>query len=256
MKNFGIVMSVAIVVCMALGVDGLAKEPAKPNPFKQKLNNVKPLELPAKCAVLVAQAPATEKEMATVQVIDASVTIHPAATPAVVGAIAKAVPEMAGIAAARAVMLQPKLAAAITKAAAAAAPAEAGRIVYSVCRSAPGSYKTVAAAAASAVPAAGSEILGALTLAIPALKPFIQDAAAEAKGDQATVGAVLDQAGKLAQPAMTTDDLDPFGSAATMPVMAPPRIGLPFVSLSGTPTETDPSQSGEVLPGGRDYARP
>jgi hypothetical protein len=109
----GILLSVALlVVCNSFG-----KEAPKANPFSKILTAVPAAELPAKAADLVSQAKPVDRQEATINVVKAALGINPAAAPAIVGAIARAVPEMASIAAGAAAAEQPKQAAAIAKAA-------------------------------------------------------------------------------------------------------------------------------------------
>ena len=91
-------------------------------------------------------------------VVKGAVGINPAAAPAIVGAIARAVPDMASVAAGAAAAEQPKQASAIAKAAAAAAPSKAGKIVTAVCRAVPNEYRNIAVAVSQVVPASGKEI--------------------------------------------------------------------------------------------------
>ncbi|MBN2506753.1 MAG: hypothetical protein JXQ71_08670 [Verrucomicrobia bacterium] len=253
MKKF---ICFAMSVLTAASISVQAKEEAQVNPYAASLSLVKPLDLPIQCARLVSQGEKSAQNTRAVQLVEAAVATHPTSTPAVVGAIARAVPELAAVAAARGCALQPKMTAAIVKAAASAAPNEAGRIVYSVCRALPYQYQTVANAASAAVPALGSEILGAITLAVPEMKPYVLEAAARARGDAATVPNVLASAATSAGTTRVARLAESAVVASAMPVMPPPRVGLPFVPLSGTPGEITPDSSGEVPEGGRDYATP
>lgn len=243
------------VACFGAGV-AVAKETVPPNPFTETLSGVPAAELPAKAAQLVSDAKASAREATTINVVKAAVGMNPAAAPAVVGAIAQAVPDMAAIAAGVAASEQPKQAALIARAAAAAAPSKAAKIVTAVCRAVPSDYRAIANAVSEAVPAAGKEIVKAVGAALPNLNPYIEQAMTSYSGSVPTVAGVLDQATKSAASATTAPDI----AAGTAPVMSPrsrgPTIGPPYISLSGTPTNVIPGNSGEVPPGGRNYAAP
>src|SRR6266566_9255458 len=79
-----------------------------PNPFKETLSGVPPIELPAKAAQVVKETKASQRQTATINVVKAAVGINPAAAPAIVGAIATTTPEMASAAAGAAAAAQPK----------------------------------------------------------------------------------------------------------------------------------------------------
>src|SRR5436305_217739 len=100
------------ILCLAT-IPCLAKDDPKPNPFRNTLKQIPAAELPAKAAQLVKAAKMAEREATTIDVVKAAVEMNPAATPVIVGAIAKAVPEMAALAAGTAAAQQPKQAAAI-----------------------------------------------------------------------------------------------------------------------------------------------
>src|SRR5438105_15166952 len=102
--------------------------------FQAALSRVPAVEVPARAAELVEAAKADERGLTTIEVVQSAVRLNPTAAPAIVGAIAHAVPAMASIAAAAAAQEQPKLASAIAKAAAAAAPTQAGKIAAAVCK--------------------------------------------------------------------------------------------------------------------------
>ncbi len=233
---------IAIIALSVVGLgapSAIAKDGPKPNPFIETLSSVPAAELPARAAQLVKESKARAREATTINVVKAALGINPAAAPALVGAIARAVPEMAPVAARTAAAEQPKQASAIAKAAAAAAPSQAGKIVAAVCRAVPKEYRSIAIAASEAVPDAGREILNAVASALPDLKLSIEKTLANYGGNVPFVGNALDQATKLSQNESR-----------------PPTIGPPYIPLSGTPANIDPSTSGEVPPGGRNYARP
>jgi hypothetical protein len=242
------------VACLGASV-AMAKETVAPNPFKETLRSVPAAELPAKAAQLVSEAKAAAREATTIDVVKAAVGMNPAAAPAIVGAIARAVPDMAPAAAAAAAAEQPPQAALIAKAAAAAAPSKAAKIVTAVCRAVPSDYRAIANAVSEAVPSAGKEIVKAVGAALPNLNPHIEHAMISYSGSVPTVAGVLDQAAQSAASATAAPD-----AATPAPVMGwnsrGATIGAPYIPLSGTPTNVTPGTSGEVPPGGRNYARP
>jgi hypothetical protein len=149
---------------------------------------------------------------------------------------------MAPVAAGTAAAQQPKQASAIAKSAAAAAPKMAGKIVVAVCQAVPNDYRNVAVAVSQAVPGACKEILNAVAAALPDLKAFIEKALAGYESNVTSVATVLDSA--------KTDQTNPA------PLARGPSVGPPFLPLSTTPANIPPSGSGNVPPGGRDYAAP
>src|SRR5437879_10102937 len=93
-----------------------AKDAPKINPFKETLKSAPAAELPARAAQLVQAAKSPEREAVTINVVRAAVEINPAAAPAIVGAIARSVPDMAAVAASTAAAEQPKQVNAIARA--------------------------------------------------------------------------------------------------------------------------------------------
>ena len=223
-----------------------AKDSTTPSRYQSALEGVPAAELPAKAADMVKQVKARDWANTTVGVTKSAVTINPAAAPAVVGAIARSVPDMAAVAAGTAAAEQPKQAAAIAKAAAAAAPAKAGKIAAAVCRAVPNDYKAIATAVAQAVPGSSKEVLQAVASAVPELKPGLEKALASYTGGTMNVAAVLDQASASKDGSGISSGPPPRG----------PTVGPPFIPLSGTPASISPATSGQVPTGGRDYAHP
>src|SRR5437588_5017535 len=105
MKN---IVLLALGLCCLGALNSLAKDDAAANPFKATLASVPAAELPTKAAELVAAAKRHNRETTTISIVKASVELNPAAAPAVVGAIARAVPDVASIAASIAAAAQPK----------------------------------------------------------------------------------------------------------------------------------------------------
>src|ERR1035438_5279424 len=156
------VVTIALSVALLAACNSFGKDAPQTNPFNQTLAVAPAAELPAKAAELVAQAKSRDRQTTTINVVKCSVGINPAAAPAIVGAIARAVPDMAAVAAGAAAVEQPKQAAAIAKAAAAAAPSKAGKVVAAVCRAVPNNYRNIALAVTQVVPDAGKEIVTAV----------------------------------------------------------------------------------------------
>ena len=237
-----IVLSVAFLgACNSFGNDA-----PKANPFNEILSAAPAVELPAKAADLVLRAKARDRYAATLSAVKGAVGINPAAAPAIVGAVARAVPDMASVAAGAAAAEQPKQASAIAKAAAAAAPTQAGKIVAAVCRAVPNEYRNVAVAVSQVVPSAGEEILRAVASALPDLKPSIDKALAGYGGNVVSVTATLDQVFSPAAPVL----------AGTAPMARGPSVGPAYVPLTTTPANVTPGTSGQVPPGHRNYATP
>jgi hypothetical protein len=224
-----------------------AKDATPPNQYQQLLETIPAPELPAKAAELVKQTKSRDRATTTTTgVTKAAVSINPAAAPSVVSAIARALPDMAAIAAGAAAAEQPKQAVAIARAAAAVAPSKAGKIVVAVCRAVPTEYRSVAIVVAQTVPGSSREVLKAVASAIPELKVAVEQALADYSGNSFSVAAVLDAA--IASKDGTGTAKGPFPRG--------PTVGPPFIPLSGTVRTMTPDTSGEVPTGGRNYARP
>jgi hypothetical protein len=170
LKNTVIV--IAAVACASV-ISASAGQPSATNPYLAGLSTVSSAELPGRAADLVSQASAKQAQETTIEVVNAAVSLNPAAGPAIVGTISKSVPDMAAIAASTAASMEPDQASAIAGAAAAAAPSEAAQIVEAVCRACPAAYQSVAIAVANAVPGKDKEILASVAAAIPSLKDLI-----------------------------------------------------------------------------------
>jgi hypothetical protein len=243
----------ALSVVFLTAGPAFGKDTTAANPYKPTLAAVPAAELPAKAANLVQQAKARERQTVTLNVVKAAVAVNPAAAPAVVGAIARAVPDMASVAAGTAAAEQPKQASAIAKAAAAAAPAKAGAIVTAVCRAVPNEYQAIAVAVAQAVPGAGKQIVEAVAVALPNLKGPIEKAMASYGGNVASVADTLAVAGRISTVAETSRAESPAGGGS---VARGPAVGPPYIPLTTTPGNVTPGTSGQVPAGGRNYASP
>jgi hypothetical protein len=274
------IASILLSVAFLAAGNSFGKDVPQANSFNEVLAAVPAAEMPAKAADLILHARSRERQVTTVNVVKSAVGMNPAAAPAIVGAIARAVPDMASVAAGAAAALQPKQAAAIAKAAAAAAPPKAGKIVTAVCRAVPNEYRNIAAAVAQAVPGAGKEIVNGVAAGLPSLKPAIDSTLADCGGNVVSVADTLDRATtKVSLASLTSDPAAPMvptlsanspvrvpksssaqrsgiSSAQESPVVSGPTIGLPYQPLTGTPTNVTLGTAGDVQPGGRNYAEP
>jgi hypothetical protein len=259
------IVAIVLSVAFLTAFNSFAKDASKASPFNETLAAAPAAELPATAADLVTQAKSRDRQATTINVVKSAVTINPAASPAIVGAIARAVPDMAPTAAGTAAAQLPKQAAAIAKAAAAAAPSKAGKIVVAVCRAVPNEYRNIAVAVSEAVPGSGKDILNAVAAALPGLKPGIEQTLATSGGNVASVGTALDQAARIspapsgaagyaAVPAVTATG--PGSGGVLAPMVRGPAVGPPYIPLTTTPTNVTPGTSGIVPPGGRNYAQP
>src|SRR5204862_7861363 len=105
MKRFAILgLGMAFLATSAC----FAGDDSQANQYAVSLTSVATAELPARTAALVKEAPAKEREAATVTIVRTAVKLNPAAAPAIVGAVARSVPEMAAVAAGTAATVQPK----------------------------------------------------------------------------------------------------------------------------------------------------
>jgi hypothetical protein len=244
---------IALSVAFLTACPSFGKDTSKANPYNQTLAAIPAAELPAQAADLVLQAKPRARQAVTVNVVKSAVGINPAAAPAIVGAIARAVPQMASVAAGAAASEQPKQASAIAKAAAAAAPAKAGQIVMAVCRAVPNEYQAIAVAVSQAVPGAGKEIVEAVAAALPNLEVAIDKAIASYGGNVASVADTLAQAARISTVADTSSTLTAAGGGS---FARGPAVGPPYIPLTTTPTSVTPGTSGQVPAGGRNYAAP
>jgi len=265
-------------MAVLLGSISFGKDSPVATSYTDVLRAVPAAEMPAKAADIVRHAKVRDRATKTADVVRSALVINPAAAPVVVGAVADAVPTMASIAAGAAAAAQPKQAAAIAKAAAAPAPSQARPIVIAVCRAVPNDYREIAIAVSQVVPGASKDILNAVAAAIPGLKPYIDQTLVSYGGNVPSVSTVLDQATKMAQtaagaPATTSAVRSPATGAALAgtPAQTPtgpatptlgssfargPSVGPPYIPLNTTPTNVTSGNSGQVPPGGRNYAAP
>jgi hypothetical protein len=257
------IASLLLSVAFLTAGNSFGKDAPQANSINEALAAVPAAELPAKAADLVLHVRARDWHATTVSVVNSAVGINPVAAPAIVGAIARAVPNMASVAAGAAAELQPKQAAAIAKAAAAAAPSKAGKIVTAVCRAVPNEYRNIAAAVAQVVPGAEREIVQAVAAALPGLKPAIDSTLAGYGGNVVSVTDTLDRATKVSLASLTSVPASPTAPMLSdNPPVQPvsmvkgPASGPPYHPLTVTPTNVTPATSGEVPAGGRNYSAP
>jgi hypothetical protein len=243
-------LALALVVSPAsvMGNDATGQAAA----LKESLSSVALPELPARVAKMVTEAKPRDQKSITIAAVRAAVERNPAAAPSIVSAVARAVPAVAGVAAATAAGLQPQQARAIAKAAAAAARFQAGQIVFDTCKEVPALYRSIAIGASEGAPGANQEILAAVSRAIPTLKPFVDQASkswASPSGDF-PLAAVIQQVENLAAS-------QPAGTPRVALVAPPPPPRPPFVP--GTQGNGDPQRKQIVVvqPGeGRIYSGP
>lgn len=243
------IIAVLVLSVACLATVGTSAADVKVNPFKASLVAVTAGEMPAKAADLVKHARARDWGNTTVNVVKAALEINPAAAPAVVGAIARTVPEMAVVAATTAAELQPKQASAIAKAAAAAAPGRAAKIVAALCRVVPSDFRSIASAVSDATPDANKEILKAVAVALPDTKASV-DRVLMGYSGAAPVSQVIAQ--------VTPVTAAPSASvAAAARIVQGPVVNPPFVPGTDAGTNVTSGTSGVVPEGAdRDYAKP
>jgi hypothetical protein len=258
---------IAVLAVSLLGLGALSSSATDaPNPFHDALSKVTAPELAPKAAELIKNVKSRERVSTTIAVVKAAVGINPAAAPAIVGSIARSVPDAAAVAAATAAAEQPRQASAIAKAAAAAAPSKASKIVVAVCRAVPNEYMNIATGVAQVVPGSAREILAAVAIALPELKDSIEKVLAGYRG-QPSVAWALTEAAKTG-PSMASVQSAPSGAvapasgrvvagaSASSAAARGPAVGPPYFPLTGTPGNVTPDGSGTVPEGGRNYAAP
>jgi hypothetical protein len=189
-------MKTAAIVAVSLGLvfSSFGTDTPSVNAFTETLSRGPWAELPQRVVALVRHAKPQERQTTTIVAVKAALGLNPAAATAVVGAIARALPDLASLAAETAAADQPKQAPEIALAAAAGAHSAAADIVVGVCRSVPAQYESVALAVSSAAPKSGKEILKAITVVQPGLKQGIDSVVSGYGGRVPSVALVLAQA--------------------------------------------------------------
>ncbi len=223
-------MKFAAITLVGLGLvfSGFAAAVPNVNELAETLSHGPWAELPMRVVAVVRHAKAHDRRETTIVAVKAALGINPAAATAVVGTIARMVPNMAAVAAETAAAEDPKQAPEIALAAAAGAhsSAIAGEIVTGVCRVAPTQYASVALAVAEAVPGAGKEILLGLEIAQPDLKLSIDQVLVAYQGHVPSVGLVLVQAsGTAAHPIEKAKDNGNGGTPPGLDGVVPPGQG-------------------------------
>jgi hypothetical protein len=223
------------------------------------------LELPAKAADLVAQAPIADRQRVAVEVIKAAVGLNPSAAIAVVSTVVRENPATAPGVTLTAMTLQHERMNQIIKAAVAAAPSEASDIVAALLKGFPQDYGVIAVSAASGSPSSGREILAVVADYVPALQDSIQNAAAQFASTDGIlpVQAILTQSygqavnnGSVTTPQAHSSPGPTLAVApATVGKISPPTLGPPFTPVPGT-MSISVSQTQPQVPGGRVYSSP
>ncbi len=250
------IFALMLIVCLPGPAYRAEAGPVQASSLLNQLAAVPAPELPAKAAEMVKSAPTRERATVTIEVMKAAILKNPQAAIAIVGAIAKAVPDQAALAAAVAAAEQPAQAAEFARAAAVAAPAKVGSIVAAVCRAAPQDYRRIALLVTEAVPGANNEVLHAIATVFPELKPGIERALAGNAYNPPSVALLLDSS-RPARPPGATAVVEGTGST-TVPGTLPrgPSIAPPYLPLPAGTTNVNPSSSGPVPRGDRNYAAP
>jgi hypothetical protein len=253
--------SALVALTAVLALPAFADE-ARVAEYTAQLRSVRVTEISRETAKLVvAKADVADA-------VTAAVKVNGPSAPLVVGAVSKASPASAAVAAATAVKLQPKLAGPISKAAVSAASAELEAIVGAMCKAQPASFYVIGVNAANAAPKSSDKVLPAITTALPALKPLIARSQAEfaAARRAASLALVLkhtedmlvalsrdtkESPEALLAQADTAVETKYASLAKAAPVQLPP-----FVPGGGTPGEINAGATAEVPPGGRVYSSP
>jgi hypothetical protein len=251
--------ALALVLVGATAVDG--GETSKAPKFQAMMVGVPTAELPAKAAELVKASKPKTRELVTVEVVRAAVSINSNLAAAVAAAIGRSTPDMAATAAGAAAQVQPRQARLIARAAAAAVPGQAGPITAAVCRAVPGDSEAIAAAAAEGAPGMDREILEAVASIEAAPGGRIEShtpGTGSAPPALDTGMASVRPTRALASGATSagTAPVSISGPLAGGPAVRGPTIAPPFVPISGTVSNLNPSTSGNVPSGGRNYAAP
>ena len=240
------------VVMMVAGLGWLAVTPLSTaaqltiNEVEAQLRAFPAAELPAKAATMVKYSKPPERTVMATKVVRAALRINPAAAPPVIGAVVRAVPEVAPLSVQAAVLGQPAQLEDIISAAVLVVPDRAGQIILAVCRVQPGEYRLAAITAARLAPSAAREILNAVGEARPELKPHIDKEMAACTGRIPSAASCLDRAEAARSRAVAAlneknEALDPRGLSSD--------------NSPGTSKDKPPHGNGKP-PGGRNYARP
>ena len=221
MKSRLIFASLTAVLVTVSAVVSVAGDQKPGRSYQQAFKGTPAPEVPAKAALIVAKTAPAERKDVTVAVISYTVRMNPASAPAIVGAVAKAAPEMAALAAKTATRLQPKQARAIARAAATAAPEKAVEIVEVIGRDFPSIRRELALSVAEVAPKAQAQ---------------------------------LNQLNQIsAETAIVSTP--PRVEAPAYAAIRGPSVQGPYIPLPPVVTNAPPA-GGDVPAGGRAYARP
>ncbi|HEY3854637.1 MAG TPA: hypothetical protein VGO67_09610 [Verrucomicrobiae bacterium] len=184
----------AILVSAGLAVSVFAGDVPSINQLTETLSSGPWAELPVRVVSVVRQAKAKDRKETTITAVKAALGLNPASASAIVGSVARSVPDMAAVAAEAAAGEQNKQAPEIALAAAAANHAAVADIVAGVCHAVPKQYESIAVAASQGAPESGKEILLAVGKAEPEMKSPIDQVMADYNGYVPSVAFVLDRA--------------------------------------------------------------
>ncbi len=165
-----------MVVLLSLnGVAAGVLPVSKTAEIKRTLTSVAALEVAAKAALIVDQAPKEQRQEISIEVVRIVAAKKVSVLPAVVGAIAKISPENSAAIASEAASLSPEQAESIANAAASAAPAQAAQIAAHVAKATPKNAVQVARSVASRVPEATGEIQENVAVSVPSSRTALQE---------------------------------------------------------------------------------
>jgi hypothetical protein len=231
-------------ITLSFAPSAVAREAPKANHLSQIRSAAPALELSARTSDLALHANAVDHLTTTINALKSAVRIPPATSPAIVGAVARSVPDMASAAAGTAAAEQLKQAGTIAKAAARRALAQAGKVAVAICRAVPNLYRGVAIVVSHVVPSANEQMLEGVASVLPVLQPSIDRTMVGVKS--MSVSETLMQVTISVAPEL----------AIGAPAARGPAVGPVYVPLTTTPVSVTPGTSGQVPPGGRNYAKP
>jgi hypothetical protein len=217
--------------------------------IRARLRSVPAPELPITAAKIIQQSSAADREATTLSVVRAAVDLNPAAAPLLVGAVARALPEMVALAAATAAAKQPAQAEAITTTAVTIAPGNLGQIVKSMSAAVPNEFRDIALAAEQAAPNSRQEIIQSIGSSLPQLKPYLDREVMLYGRTGAPISLVLDHATIAQANATRTNSISDSSVQAAAQNPSNP-------SAPETPASRDPKAGGNGHHGGRNYAKP
>jgi hypothetical protein len=243
-----LILSLLVVSFLALPLH--AAPAAKPNPHTAALQKVRPAELPAHAAGIVAKSPRATRLETARDVVLAAAEINPGSVIPVVGAIAKSTPPAAAMAAAAGAYRQPEMARFIARSAAIAASDQVTAIIEAVAREVPNTAHDTVLAVSRAVPNSDRAAIEGLRQASPGWIAFLDEASVGTAAAPQDASTTVIRAVRL----MNANGTSPIQLASTS---LPPRVGPPFQTPPGNPEVIIPGPPFEVPPGWeRRYSRP